>query len=119
MSREDMTDLNEALPWDYEVSIEDDGDNNYSLFVGGSKVVFIGPTYANPLHRDIHFSIYGPCNIDRSVAIMKGFLHLTALLGNEDRASASRPAILENDSKPPEGTKKWQTPKTTRKFKRS
>ena len=102
-----------------EVRIEDDGDGKYSLYVDGARVIHIGPTYANPLHRDFHFAIYGPCNLDRGIAIMKGFFHLTALLGNEQRVHASQPATSENDGKSSKEKRKWQTSKTTRRSKTS
>lgn len=102
-----------------EVRIEDDGDGKYSLYVDDARVIHIGPTYANPLHRDFHFAIYGPCNLDRGIAIMKGFLHLTALLGNKQRVHASQPATLENDGTSSEEKRKWQTSKTTRRSKTS
>jgi hypothetical protein len=108
-------------PWhtEPEIRIEDEGDGKYGLYVDGARVIWIGPTYANPLHRDFHFAIYGPCNLDRGIAIMKGFFHLTALLGNEQRASASQPATSENDGKSSKEQRKWQTSKTTRRSKTS
>lgn len=102
-----------------EIHIEDEGDGKYSLCIDGVRVIRIGPTYANPLHRDFHFAIYGPCNLDRGIAIMKGFLHLTALLGNEQRVHASQPATPENDGTSSKEKRKWQTSKTIRKSKRS
>lgn len=105
-------------PWEDHITIDDDGDGKYSLNVNGATVIRIAPTHANPTSREFHFAIYGPCNIDRGIAIMKGFLHLTALLGNENRAKASQPADLENDGKQPKD-RKWQTSKTTRKSKNS
>ncbi len=108
-------------PWstEPEIRIEDDGDGKYSLYVDGARVIHIGPTYANPLHRDFHFAIYGPCNLDRGIAIMKGFFHLTALLGNEQRVHASQPATSENDGTSSKEKRKWQTSKTTRRSKTS
>lgn len=102
-----------------EVHIEDDGDGKYSLYLDGARVIHIGPTYTNPLHRDFHFAIRGPCNFEQGIAIMKGFFHLTALLGNEERANASHPAVLENGSKPSKEKSKWRTSKTTRRSKTS
>lgn len=102
-----------------ETTIEDEGDGKYSLYVGGSRVVHIGPTYMNPNSRMCHWAVYGPLDIDQSIAIMKGFLHLTALLGNENRANTNPPATSEKDSSSTEGKRKWQTSKTTRRSKNS
>ncbi len=98
-------------------SIEDHGDGTYTLNVDGSPVVKIDWLSGQRVCR---WQTYGPADLDRSIALMKGFLHLTALLGNENRASLSPPAVLEKDSSSTtEGKRKWQTSKTTRRSKRS
>lgn len=100
-------------------SIEDHEDGTYTLNVDGSPVVKIDWLSGQRVCR---WQTYGPADLDRSIALMKGFLHLTALLGNEKRVHASQPAALENDGKSTKSTKeerKWQTSKTTRRSKRS
>lgn len=101
---------------DPQHSIEDHGDGAYTLNVDGSPVVKIDWLHGQRVCR---WQTYGPADLDRSIALMKGFLHLTALLGNENRASLSPPAIPEKDSSSTEGKRKWQTSKTTRRSKRS
>jgi hypothetical protein len=98
----------------HETYVEDEGEGKFALYLEGSRVVWIGPTFANPSHRECHWSIRGPCDLDKSIALMKGFLHLTALLGNEQRASDQAPAITESLVEP-KGRKKWRNSKTIRR----
>jgi hypothetical protein len=102
-----------------ETTIEAEGDGCYGLYLDGALVVHIGPTYANPLHRECHWKIYGPLGLDKSIALMKGFLHLTALLAGDARAYASQPTTSENGGTPPKEKRKWQTSRTIRKSKTS
>lgn len=77
---------------DHDVRLEEEGDGKFAIYMGNSRVVWIGPTYANPSHRECHWEIRGPMNLDQAVAVMKKFLHLTALLGNEQRVNDRPPA---------------------------
>jgi hypothetical protein len=78
-------------------SIEDHGNGVYTLHVDGSPVAKIDWLYGQRICR---WQVHGYVDLDRAVALMNGFLHLTALLGNENRASLSPPAALEKDSTP-------------------
>ena len=104
-----------TLPWEHELRVEDEGDGKFGLYINNTRVVWIGPTFANPKHRECHWEVRGPMDLDRSIAIMKGFLHLTAIVANGERAHAGQPANLENDGKSSLEKRKWQTSKTTRK----
>ena len=65
---------------DIEHHIEDHGNGRYTLFVDGSPVVVI-----DWLHgvRVCRWQVYGPADLDRAVALMEGFFHLAALIGQE------------------------------------
>lgn len=104
-------------PWgsvEPETYLEEHHNGDVTLYVENSPVVKIETIHGV---RQMRWQIYGPCDLHRSVAIMKGFLHLTALLGNEDRAIVRQPAASENDDTTPLEKRKWQTRKTTRRSK--
>lgn len=78
-------------------SIEEHGNGTYTLTVDGSPVAKIDWLYGQRICR---WQVHGYVELDRAIALMKGFLHLTALLGNENRASLSPPTALEKDFTP-------------------
>ena len=104
--------LEESPPWDnpvnLETHIEDLGGGVYELYVGNTAVVKID--WVNGV-RQCRWQVYGPADLDRSIAMMTGFLHLTALIGNEEGAYV-RPPAQEVPNTPKRGKLKWRTSKT-------
>jgi hypothetical protein len=77
-----------------EIRIEEGpARGEYTLHLNNVAVVRIGDTYATKGCRQCHWMIYGPTDVEWSIALMKGFLQLTAVLANE-RAS-DRPPTQE------------------------
>lgn len=60
--------------------ISDDGNGCYSLHVDNSEMVSIIWHHGV---RAIVWRVRGPADLGQSVTLMKGFIHLTALLSNE------------------------------------
>ena len=73
-----MTDAAERPP--IYTEILDLGEGRYSLMVDNSEVVKLDYV-ANMQEWQMRWQIYGPCDARRSIAIMQGFLQLTALMG--------------------------------------
>ena len=73
-----MTDAVERPP--IYTEILDLGEGRYSLMVDNSEVVKLDYV-ANMQEWQMRWQIYGPCDARRSIAIMQGFLQLTALMG--------------------------------------
>ena len=70
---------------DIEHHIEDHGSGVYTLYVEGSPVVVIDWLHGQRVCR---WQVYGPADLDRAVALMEGFFHLAALIGQEPRRVA-------------------------------
>lgn len=108
----------DEAPWNdpvpIETRIDDLGNGVYELWVGNAPVVKID--WLNGV-RQCRWQVYGPSDLDRSIALMKGFLHLTALLGNEQRANVRPPDNSEAPAASPKGKLKWRTSKTIRRSK--
>lgn len=79
--------------------IEDLGHGEYILYLDDVAVVRIGNTYATKAIRQCHWMIYGPTDVNWSIALMKGFLQLTALLANETRAMDLPPVQVQTTKK--------------------
>jgi hypothetical protein len=60
--------------------ISDDGNGCYSLHVDNSEMVSIIWHHGV---RSVMWRVHGPADLKQSVTLMKGFIHLTALLSNE------------------------------------
>lgn len=108
-----MTEIALEVPWRGEpiTSIEEFGNGVYELTVDGASVVKIDWLHDQRVCR---WQVYGPADLDRSVALMKGFLHLVALIGNENRVHKPPPGEKER-LKPPTEKRKWQTSRKTHK----
>lgn len=93
----------EVLPhYTPEASLEV-GDKEASLYLGDTEVC------AARLHEGrmrVHWKIYGPVEAKEAMALMQGFIHLTAWLNKTQGAEVGRP--VETD----------EVPTQTRKFKR-
>lgn len=74
------------------IHIEDLGRGEYILYLDDVAVVRIGNTYATKNSRQCHWMIYGPQDVDWSVALMKGFMQLTALISDQPRAIDEPPS---------------------------
>lgn len=62
--------------------IEAVGDRCYTLYVGESPSVVIEWQYGVRVCR---WQVYGPVPLEHAMCLMEGFLHLAALIGQEER----------------------------------
>ena len=70
--------------------INDHGNDEYTLYVDEKPVVVIKNVHDI---RQCYWQVYGPADLDRSIVLMKGFLHLLTLLGDEERVYGGAPDV--------------------------
>jgi len=79
---------------EHEHHIEDHKDGTYTLYVDQTPVAKID--WWNKTNvRVCRWMVHGPADLSMSIAMMRGFLHLTALLGNEKQGIV-RPLHLKS-----------------------
>lgn len=85
----------ELLPrYTPETSLEVDGDEA-SLYLGNTAVC-TARLYEGRMR--VHWQIYGPVEAEEAMALMQGFIHLTAWLNKVQGAEVGRP--VETDEEP-------------------
>jgi len=94
------------MMFDATYEIEDHGAGCFTLSVNDSPVVKITDHHGV---RACTWMVYGPADLPRSVALMKGFAHLVLLLGNEEQVLARPPENPEETGTTPTEKRKWQT----------
>jgi hypothetical protein len=71
-------------------------DGKYTMFLDNSPVLVIDKVQKVPVCR---WQVYGPMNLDQAIEMMRGFVHVIALMDSlaEDRTEPGEPVAADED----------------------